>query len=171
LGDRTGHHFGRRQDPARGCGIAHGRSDGLTVAGAPRGSMRGARHKHQPSARWGTARRHTGVPQMRHTHDVGTSLFSGPAAAQRGLHGIRIVGAGLSAMVGAGVFAVVAPAARATGVWLPLALLIAATVAYCSAVRSEEHTSELQSRENLVCRLLLEKKNTIILISEHMTTP
>src|SRR5690606_41533697 len=26
------------------------------------------------------------------------------------------------------------------------------------AVRSEEHTSELQSRENLVCRLLLEKK-------------
>src|SRR5690606_41383573 len=28
---------------------------------------------------------------------------------------------------------------------------------YCSG-RSEEHTSELQSRENLVCRLLLEKK-------------
>src|SRR5690606_41441355 len=27
--------------------------------------------------------------------------------------------------------------------------------------RSEEHTSELQSRENLVCRLLLEKKNTM----------
>src|SRR5690606_40408707 len=27
-----------------------------------------------------------------------------------------------------------------------------------AAVRSEEHTSELQSRENLVCRLLLEKK-------------
>src|SRR5690606_40063548 len=26
-------------------------------------------------------------------------------------------------------------------------------------VRSEEHTSELQSRENLVCRLLLEKEN------------
>src|SRR5690606_40336120 len=27
-----------------------------------------------------------------------------------------------------------------------------------TAARSEEHTSELQSRENLVCRLLLEKK-------------
>src|SRR5690606_41835869 len=27
-----------------------------------------------------------------------------------------------------------------------------------AAFRSEEHTSELQSRENLVCRLLLEKK-------------
>src|SRR3712207_8573180 len=27
--------------------------------------------------------------------------------------------------------------------------------------RSEEHTSELQSRQYLVCRLLLEKKNTL----------
>src|SRR3712207_8459617 len=30
------------------------------------------------------------------------------------------------------------------------------------AVRSEEHTSELQSRQYLVCRLLLEKKKTCI---------
>src|SRR5690606_40039782 len=30
-------------------------------------------------------------------------------------------------------------------------------------VRSEEHTSELQSRENLVCRLLLEKKKSKII--------
>src|SRR2546428_7666703 len=30
------------------------------------------------------------------------------------------------------------------------------------AVRSEEHTSELQSRSDLVCRLLLEKKKTAI---------
>src|SRR5256886_4648978 len=29
-----------------------------------------------------------------------------------------------------------------------------------SASRSEEHTSELQSQSNLVCRLLLEKKKT-----------
>src|SRR2546430_12565129 len=29
--------------------------------------------------------------------------------------------------------------------------------------RSEEHTSELQSQSNLVCRLLLEKKNNTIL--------
>src|SRR5690606_40599032 len=36
---------------------------------------------------------------------------------------------------------------------LPLAL-----GAVLLAFRSEEHTSELQSRENLVCRLLLEKK-------------
>src|SRR3982751_7116234 len=29
-----------------------------------------------------------------------------------------------------------------------------------SVMRSEEHTSELQSRSDLVCRLLLEKKNS-----------
>src|SRR5688572_31072118 len=29
----------------------------------------------------------------------------------------------------------------------------------CTFYRSEEHTSELQSQSNLVCRLLLEKKN------------
>src|SRR5690606_42041958 len=33
------------------------------------------------------------------------------------------------------------------------------SVVVVNAGRSEEHTSELQSRENLVCRLLLEKKN------------
>src|SRR2546421_7476705 len=31
----------------------------------------------------------------------------------------------------------------------------------CSSDRSEEHTSELQSRSDLVCRLLLEKKKKI----------
>src|SRR5690606_35393367 len=35
---------------------------------------------------------------------------------------------------------------------------IAKTINF-GVMRSEEHTSELQSRENLVCRLLLEKKN------------
>src|SRR3712207_7667215 len=33
-----------------------------------------------------------------------------------------------------------------------------ASSSICSASRSEEHTSELQSRQYLVCRLLLEKK-------------
>src|SRR5690606_41830543 len=32
-----------------------------------------------------------------------------------------------------------------------------ASTVWVESVRSEEHTSELQSRENLVCRLLLEK--------------
>src|SRR5690606_40001563 len=35
--------------------------------------------------------------------------------------------------------------------------------------RSEEHTSELQSRENLVCRLLLEKKKKTRIIASYYT--
>src|SRR2546430_10666421 len=35
--------------------------------------------------------------------------------------------------------------------------------------RSEEHTSELQSQSNLVCRLLLEKKNNTALLPPHDT--
>src|SRR3712207_7861353 len=38
-------------------------------------------------------------------------------------------------------------------------------------LRSEEHTSELQSRQYLVCRLLLEKKKTHISVSTHFTFP
>src|SRR3989442_1829409 len=39
----------------------------------------------------------------------------------------------------------------------PLGTVVASSVC-CSVRRSEEHTSELQSRPHLVCRLLLEKK-------------
>src|SRR3712207_7509904 len=39
-----------------------------------------------------------------------------------------------------------------------------------SIVRSEEHTSELQSRQYLVCRLLLEKKKRPISISIYIVS-
>src|SRR5690606_39685204 len=45
--------------------------------------------------------------------------------------------------------------------WLMLEFLPAEGVGQ-QLFRSEEHTSELQSRENLVCRLLLEKKKKYI---------
>src|SRR5690606_40979875 len=51
------------------------------------------------------------------------------------------------------------PRTSATATAMPTA----AETKFCTArpaVRSEEHTSELQSRENLVCRLLLEKKKS-----------
>src|SRR5699024_3660784 len=60
--------------------------------------------------------------------------------------GLRI----LTPMVGAGLY--VLWGGRALG--LGVAVLLVAT-----ALRSEEHTSELQSRFDLVCRLLLENKN------------
>src|SRR5690606_41791015 len=39
-------------------------------------------------------------------------------------------------------------------------ILLGTHIDTLTELRSEEHTSELQSRENLVCRLLLEKINT-----------
>src|SRR5690606_42099583 len=44
------------------------------------------------------------------------------------------------------------------GPQLPAPARLAIRIEGGRRVRSEEHTSELQSRENLVCRLLLEKK-------------
>src|SRR2546430_11346262 len=42
--------------------------------------------------------------------------------------------------------------------WMTLPVLAAAALTPRRLARSEEHTSELQSQSNLVCRLLLEKK-------------
>src|SRR5690625_5651109 len=50
--------------------------------------------------------------------------------------------------------------------WSPADDLIELAPIACTqelVLRSEEHTSELQSRGHLVCRLLLEKKNTNLL--------
>src|SRR5690606_4788481 len=51
-----------------------------------------------------------------------------------------------------------AVAAVGGGLWLKDHVLWRRPGVTVGADRSEEHTSELQSRENLVCRLLLEKK-------------
>src|SRR3712207_7812123 len=45
--------------------------------------------------------------------------------------------------------------------------VVAAALGVGDDVRSEEHTSELQSRQYLVCRLLLEKKKTTTYIIHH----
>src|SRR2546430_3657964 len=42
--------------------------------------------------------------------------------------------------------------------WKSVALYVGFALYFVSFFRSEEHTSELQSQSNLVCRLLLEKK-------------
>src|SRR2546430_10507949 len=63
-----------------------------------------------------------------------------------------------------------ASATRLTRVRRPLRSRCWCTAPTASGIgRSEEHTSELQSQSNLVCRLLLEKKNTedILSCSEH----
>src|SRR5262245_62773297 len=44
------------------------------------------------------------------------------------------------------------------------------TLTYLRLLRSEEHTSELQSLRHLVCRLLLEKKNNIDMVIDKLLT-
>src|SRR5699024_12333769 len=51
--------------------------------------------------------------------------------------------------------------------------IVHTTAKFDTDPRSEEHTSELQSRFDLVCRLLLEKKNkyrNVVVVSQKMST-
>src|SRR5436305_6172468 len=50
------------------------------------------------------------------------------------------------------------PTRMMTGRWRPAKLVAVTAAGLHGHERSEEHTSELQSRPHLVCRLLLEKK-------------
>src|SRR5260370_32494573 len=56
---------------------------------------------------------------------------------------------------------------RAAGGFAQLWLSQAAGSSGRYRIRSEEHTSELQSHLNLVCRLLLEKKNSETVTDNH----
>src|SRR5206468_6636398 len=51
------------------------------------------------------------------------------------------------------------PSSGGIGIRLNTASMALICSITCRRCRSEEHTSELQSRSDLVCRLLLEKKN------------
>src|SRR5690606_41984469 len=90
-----------------------------------------------------------------------TTLFPYTTLFRSGSVG-RIVGQFYAVNTGAGVLGslltgvVLLPAFRALHTLEGLALERAQRPEH--GERSEEHTSELQSRENLVCRLLLEKK-------------
>src|SRR5687768_18295101 len=58
-------------------------------------------------------------------------------------------------------YALIAVFAQMTTPAAGIAALFLAGLAQSLGMRSEEHTSELQSRLHLVCRLLLEKKNKL----------
>jgi basic amino acid/polyamine antiporter, APA family len=67
---------------------------------------------------------------------VGIVKGEGPMRLARRLGTGDAVVIGLGAMLGAGVFAAFAPAARSAGGWLPLALALAGVVAYANATSS-----------------------------------
>src|SRR5438270_8298502 len=69
---------------------------------------------------------------------------------------LALVAAAIAAASGLALYV----ASHAQGIDLDAGRLIAASAMLVPfTLRSEEHTSELQSQSNLVCRLLLEKKN------------
>src|SRR5438045_6072621 len=97
-------------------------------------------------------------PTPRSTLFPYTTLF-------RSRKGLSVVGtAGLD---GEGVRAQPAEAHRATDFAYPQAAAVRKLQGFVDSgcLRSEEHTSELQSLRHLVCRLLLEKKKKISILS------
>src|SRR6476619_5929897 len=72
---------------------------------------------------------------------MGRSARGKPSRLARRLGTFDAVTIGLGAMIGAGVFAAVGPAARAAGAGLLIGLLVAAFVAYCNATSSAELAS------------------------------
>src|SRR3712207_8449650 len=85
-----------------------------------------------------------------------TTLFRSDGGADQGFEGVGLdVGRALDRDVA---HAVAADDQQSIGVGQRRA----APEAEVDVVRSEEHTSELQSRQYLVCRLLLEKKKKYI---------
>lgn len=66
------------------------------------------------------------------------SRTADPSRLARKLHMFDAVVVGLGAMLGAGIFAVVGPAAAAAGAGLLVALVVAAVVAYCNALSSAQ---------------------------------
>src|SRR5438477_9889008 len=54
------------------------------------------------------------------------------------------------------------PEHQAAGLIVALVVSLLLAAQFITLPRSEEHTSELQSHVNLVCRLLLEKKKTAL---------
>src|SRR3712207_6858305 len=106
---------------------------------------------------------HAGRPDDRDPHHRNTTPGKETMTMLRREVGISALG--LLAAAGARPAAAQAPAypTRTVTIVAPFAAggstdLIARLVAQQLSARSEEHTSELQSRQYLVCRLLLEKK-------------
>src|SRR5438132_9600998 len=61
------------------------------------------------------------------------------------------------------------PSSERTGMFCRFGLELLRRPVAAAAWRSEEHTSELQSHSDLVCRLLLEKKNKNKITEQYKT--
>src|SRR5207244_12323027 len=86
----------------------------------------------------------------RRSSDLEGLVFNSPASLNYSTSGLGNLGLG-----GVGFFYI-----DNSGLGTPMSYSsLSANLLFGSITRSEEHTSELQSPDHLVCRLLLEKKN------------
>src|SRR3712207_8728442 len=96
--------------------------------------------------------------------DEGDEHGGGQGRLRKRLGPVDLVGFGVGIVIGTGIFTLTGVEAKNhAGPAVVVSFLIAGVVSILAALcyaelRSEEHTSELQSRQYLVCRLLLEKK-------------
>src|SRR2546422_5893645 len=100
-----------------------------------------------------------GSPRQRNASAISVC----PSSTSKASKWLRIAAANWSASI---------VPSRRTGGWSTCRFLRGSSSPGCETYRSEEHTSELQSRLQLVCRLLLEKKKTSTLSAQYGgTTP
>src|SRR5690606_39551372 len=96
--------------------------------------------------------------------DPRPGLHSFPTRRSSDLHARRVERLTADSVPPAAIERIHAPIGLSIGAASPAEIAVAVLAQIIEALRSrglqrsEEHTSELQSRENLVCRLLLEKK-------------
>jgi len=100
------------------------------------------------------------------------SLMLAEAGANAVLYPLVLGGVSIIASIIGALFVKVKPGGSIMGALYKGVIVsgvLAAIAFYPITTRSEEHTSELQSLTNLVCRLLLEKNGLIVWITEYYT--
>src|SRR2546422_3213342 len=102
------------------------------------------------------------MPLLPHASPARADVLWGAAAGLSGGIGVALLYHALAT----GTMAVVAPTTAVCAVAIPVVVSVLLgerpmPLAVAGIARSEEHTSELQSRLHLVCRLLLEKKKIL----------
>src|SRR5688572_29637561 len=119
--------------------------------------------RHKKDSRIGVAAAHAPDPYHGFRfHDPGGILLAARGVSSGVLVG-DVVHLLLVAVVSTGVW-LRGPRPRAAGLWSVFGFPLRLNLALVELFRSEEHTSELQSQSNLVCRLLLEKKKNKYII-------
>src|SRR5690606_31383763 len=107
---------------------------------------------------WQNQRKAVQIAQINYTAAVSVGVLLGEKMRAQGFGQIIAMSSAAGERVRRSNFVYGSTKAGLDGFYLGLGEALREYGVRVLVIRSEEHTSELQSRENLVCRLLLEKK-------------